>query len=84
MKLLWYTADAKPVVLIIVVSTRVDTATVQVQIVSVVAIACRTRPVEAAWTAIVGGQAIEAAGIDKVIREGTEVFRALGRSIISH
>ena len=68
MWLLRYTADAKPVVLKVVVSTWVDAATVQVQTVSVVEAVHRARPVVAAWAATAGGRAIEVAGIDNVSR----------------
>lgn len=64
MSLLCYTTDSKAVVLIVVVR-GVDIRTIQVQVVRVVSIVRRTRPVVAVAALIVGTAAVPVAGQDE-------------------
>ena len=66
MSLLCYTTDSKAVVLVVVVR-GVDIRTIQVQVVRVVSIVRRTRPVVAVAALIVGTAAVPVAGQDERI-----------------
>ena len=59
------TADGKPVVLVVVVSTWVDIRRIHVQVIRVVTIVSRRRPIVRVVAAIVRGGAIPVAGVDK-------------------
>lgn len=52
----------------VVVGTRIDDATAEVQIVSVAATADRRRPIAAVRTAKADRRTVDVAGIDKVVR----------------
>ena len=75
-ELLRQAADAKSAVLIVEVG-RADVATVEAQVVRVVATVRRLRPVEAVATSTADRRAVDVAGVEEIVRISTKYSRSV-------